>query len=171
MHRKRAEQLSHKQKERYFISLYLKRGAVDEGIPYAERRACLEPGTGQVILKRKDVQAEIKTRMESIRLEQMRQQLVGDAVARATAKLQADRDGIARRRHRFDERNLLLETTYFDVSDRPTHDRRGVATIRVSYGESGKRTGTTELDDAGREVIVGRRSGTISPSGTLERRP
>jgi hypothetical protein len=33
-------------KEQYFISLYVRGGATDEGIPYAERRACLVPGTG-----------------------------------------------------------------------------------------------------------------------------
>jgi seryl-tRNA synthetase len=96
MHRKRAEKLSRKQKERYFISLYAREGAVEEKIPYAERRAGLKPSTGQIILRRKEVQEEIKALMEPVRIEQMRQQLVGDAVAQVTAELRADRDRIKR---------------------------------------------------------------------------
>jgi hypothetical protein len=48
----------------YFVGLYVKEGAMEEKIPYAERRACLKPGTGHGILKRKKVQQKIKTRME-----------------------------------------------------------------------------------------------------------
>lgn len=96
MQRKRAAQLDPKQKERYFISLYVKGGGTDGGIPYAERRACLKPGTGRIILQRKEVQDEISVRMEPVRLQQMYQQMVSDAVAQVTAKLRADRDRIQR---------------------------------------------------------------------------
>ena len=92
----RAAKLTAKEKEKFFIGLYVKEGAIEEKIPYAERRACLKPGAGHRILKRKKVQEEIKARMEPVRLEQMRQQLVGDAVAQVTAKLQADKDRIER---------------------------------------------------------------------------
>jgi hypothetical protein len=89
----------------------------------------------------------------------------GNAVDEATygsdGSLKADKDGIARRRHRFDERNLLQETTYFDAADKPTHDRRGVATIRFAYGESGKTTGRTELDEKGQEVPGGTKRGRL----------
>jgi len=82
----------------------------------------------------------------------------GNAVDEATygpeGALLADADGVARRRHQFDERNLLRETTFFDASDRPTHDRRRVHAIRFEYGESGKRTGKTELDEKGAVVVA-----------------
>jgi hypothetical protein len=94
--RAKAQNLTVEEKEKYFIGLYVKWGAIEEKIPYAERRACLKPGTGHRILKRRKVQEEIKVRMEPVRLEQMRQQLVGDAVAQVTAKLQADKDRIER---------------------------------------------------------------------------
>jgi hypothetical protein len=58
--RVKAQDLTAKQKERYFIGLYVKWGALDEKIPYAERRASLEPGAGHRILRRKRVQEEIK---------------------------------------------------------------------------------------------------------------
>jgi len=84
----KAQYLTVKEREKYFISLYVKEGAVEEKIPYAERRASLKPGTGQRILQRKKVQKEIKARMEPVRLEQMRQKMVGDAAAVANEALQ-----------------------------------------------------------------------------------
>jgi len=94
--RVKAQYLTAKEKEKYFIGLYVKEGAIEEKIPYAERRASLKPGNGHRILKRKKVQEEIKTRMEPVRLEQLRQQLVGDAVAQVTANLQVEKDRIQR---------------------------------------------------------------------------
>jgi hypothetical protein len=88
--RVKAQNLPTKEKEKYFVSLYVKEGAVEGKIPYAERRASLRPGTGQKILQRKKVQEEIKARMEPVRLEQMRQQLLGDAAAAALEALQND---------------------------------------------------------------------------------
>lgn len=88
--RKKAQNLTAKKKEKYFISLYVKEGAVEEKISYAERRASLKPGAGHRILQRKKVQEEIKARMEPVRLEQMRQQLLGDAAAAAHEALQND---------------------------------------------------------------------------------
>jgi hypothetical protein len=50
------------QAERAIFHLPLRKrrrgGATDEGIPYAERRACLVPGTGSRILQRKEVEEE-----------------------------------------------------------------------------------------------------------------
>jgi len=86
--RVKTQNLTAKEKEKYFISLYVKEGAVEEKIPNAERRASLKPGTGHRVLQRKKVQEEIKTRMEPLRLEQMRQQLLGDAAAVAHEALQ-----------------------------------------------------------------------------------
>ena len=94
MPRMRAEQRSPQQKEKYFISLYMRRGATEHEISYCERRACLTPGAGQIILRRKDVQEEITARMEPVRFAQMSQRLFSDEVARITAELQADRDRI-----------------------------------------------------------------------------
>jgi hypothetical protein len=84
----KAQYLTVKEREKYFISLYVKAGAVEEKIPYAERRASLKPGTGHRILQRKKVQEEIKARTEPVRLAQMRQQLLGDAAAVAHEALQ-----------------------------------------------------------------------------------
>lgn len=86
--RVKAQDLTAKQKERYFIGLYVKWGAIDEKIPYAERRASLEPGAGHRILRRKRVQEEIKARMEPVRFEQMRQSVLGEAIVHAMAALQ-----------------------------------------------------------------------------------
>ena len=72
----KAQNLTDKEREKYFISLYVKRGAAEEKIPDAERRASLEPGTGHRILQRRKVQEEIKARLEPVRLEQMRRQLL-----------------------------------------------------------------------------------------------
>jgi hypothetical protein len=96
MPRIRAAKLAIKQKEKYFVNLFVNFGAIEEKIAYCEKRAALEAGAGHRILKRKKIQEEINTRMEPVRLEQMRQQLVGDAVAQVTAKLQADKDRIER---------------------------------------------------------------------------
>ena len=63
-HRVKAQNLTVKEKEKYFISLYVKEGAVEEKIPYAERRASLKPGSGNRILQRKRVQEEIQARMD-----------------------------------------------------------------------------------------------------------
>jgi hypothetical protein len=88
--RVKAQNLTAKEKEKYFISLYVKEGAIEEKIPYAERRASLKPGAGHRILKRKKVQQDIKARMEPVRLEQMRQSMIGQAVAVATTTMQEE---------------------------------------------------------------------------------
>jgi hypothetical protein len=92
----KSQNLSNKQKENYFIGVYIKEGAVDEKIPYAERRASLKPGIGRRILNRKDVQAKIKVAMEPVCLEQIRQQLVSAAVAQVTAKLREEKESLER---------------------------------------------------------------------------
>lgn len=88
--RVKAQYLNVKEREKYFISLYVKAGATEEKIPYAERRASLKPDTGHRILQRKKVQEEIQACMEPVRLEQMRQQHLGDAAAVAHEALQND---------------------------------------------------------------------------------
>jgi hypothetical protein len=80
--------LSPKDKQSYFIKLYVERNAGKEHIPYCEQRATLKPGAGRKILAKKAVQADINARMEVIRLEQMRQATITEAVAKAKAAYQ-----------------------------------------------------------------------------------
>jgi hypothetical protein len=81
-----AQNLTAKEREKYFVSLYVKAGAVEEKIPYAERRASLKPGTGQRILQRKKVQEEVKARMEPLVLVRKFQQVTSEAAAQVAAK-------------------------------------------------------------------------------------
>jgi serine/threonine-protein kinase len=66
--------------------------------------------------------------------------------------LHADKDGVARKRNRFGDRNLLVETTFFDVKGMPTHDARGAWTIRYTYDDAGTRTTETSLDKDGKPL-------------------
>jgi hypothetical protein len=66
------------------------RRSVEQKISYCEKRAALRPGAGANILKRKSVQKDIDRRMEPVRLEQMRQCVLGEAVAQAEAAIQED---------------------------------------------------------------------------------
>jgi hypothetical protein len=68
--------------------------------------------------------------------------------------LHADKERVARRRNRFDDRNLLVETTFFDVNDKPTHDQRGAVAIHFKYDESGKKTGESAVDQSGRAILT-----------------
>lgn len=78
--------------EERFVRNYVREGGEEEHIRAAEKRARLKMGTGARVLKLKRVQDAVKERMEPIRLEQQRQQLVGEAVVQATAQLQEERD-------------------------------------------------------------------------------
>jgi hypothetical protein len=83
--RKQAKNLSAEEKEEYFIYLYVGRNAGKEHIPYCEKRAALQLGDGTKILAKKSVQADIKARMEVVRLNQIAQFMIGEAVAKAKA--------------------------------------------------------------------------------------
>ena len=76
--------------EKRFIRFYVKEGAVEEKIAYAERRAKLKVGTAKRFLAKKRVQSEIKRQMQPVWDEQRRQELVGDAVLQVTAKIEQD---------------------------------------------------------------------------------
>ena len=76
--------------EKRFIRFYVKEGAVDEKLAYAERRAKLKVGTAKRFLAKKRVQDEIKRQMQPVWDEQRRQELVGDAVLQVTAKLEQE---------------------------------------------------------------------------------
>jgi hypothetical protein len=88
--RVKAQYLTATEKGRYFISLYVREGAVEEKISYCEKRAALKPGAGAKMLKRKEVQGEIDRRMEPVRLEQMRQYVLREAIVHAKAALQEE---------------------------------------------------------------------------------
>lgn len=68
-----------KEKEKHFVNLYIRAGAIEEKIAYCEGRADLKPGHGKKILNRKTVQADIHARMEPVRLEQFRQKVLSEA--------------------------------------------------------------------------------------------
>lgn len=68
-----------KEKERFFVNLYLKQGAQPEKIAACEKRACLKKGSGTKILRRKSVKEEIRAKTAPVLGEQMRQSILGDA--------------------------------------------------------------------------------------------
>lgn len=76
--------------EEKFLRYYVREGGVAEKIVVAERAARLKAGTGAKMLKLKRVQDALRERLEPLRLEQQRQELVGAAVAEATAKQQEE---------------------------------------------------------------------------------
>lgn len=127
----------------------MKDGAVEEKIPYAERRASLKPGTGQTILKRKKVQEDIKARMEPVRLEQMRQQLLGDAAAVAHDALQNDLTkkvaGICRQKVDVEVLNHELMGMVVGL-DQDKHPKAKLEAIMAAYVENGvPESGNTRL--------------------------
>jgi hypothetical protein len=82
------KKISAKGREQFSIRLYIERNAEKEHIPYCEQRVGLKPGDGRKILAKKSVQADIKARRKPIRLEQMRQATIREAVVKAKAAYQ-----------------------------------------------------------------------------------
>lgn len=78
--------------EERFVRCYIKEGGVEEKLPEAEKRARLKKGAGAQLLKKKRVADEVRVRMEPVRLEQMKQQMLADAVEQVTADLKAKAD-------------------------------------------------------------------------------
>lgn len=83
MPKKKAADLTAKEKEQYFVSLYVKMGASEEGIPACEKRAHLKAGSGKKILARTSVKKDIASKMAPVQAEQVRQQTIGEAVVAA----------------------------------------------------------------------------------------
>jgi hypothetical protein len=79
-----------KEKERFFVKLYLEAGAKTDKIAACEKRACLKKGSGRKILARKSVKAEIKAKTEPILSEQMRQSVIGDSYEAAKIAMQRE---------------------------------------------------------------------------------
>lgn len=78
--------------EEKLLRFFIKEGAVEEKIPVVAKRFRLTVGGVKRKLALKRVQEELRVRMEPIRLEQQRQQMLADDVAQATAKLIADKE-------------------------------------------------------------------------------
>ena len=74
--------------ERRFVTRYVDAGATEDKIRDCERSARLKAGTGQKMLKKAHVQAEISLKMEPIRREQEFQRVVGAAVSAAMQRVQ-----------------------------------------------------------------------------------
>jgi hypothetical protein len=90
MPKKPAAKLSAKEREKWFITLFVNAGATEQAIAKCEKRAKLSPGEGKQILRKKVVKVEIERRMQPIRDEQKRQQMITDAAAIAKQSLQDD---------------------------------------------------------------------------------
>jgi hypothetical protein len=87
--KKRAKNLTQKEKEKWFVSLFINKFQADSAnVAACEKRAHLKAGSGLKILKRKKVQEEIRLRMEATRQEQARAQQLSEAVAKAEERLQ-----------------------------------------------------------------------------------
>lgn len=78
--------------EERFVRCYIKEGGVEEKLPEAEKRARLKKGAGAQLLKKKRVADAVRERMEPVRLEQMKQKMLADAVEQVTADLKAKAD-------------------------------------------------------------------------------
>lgn len=78
--------------EQRFLERYVREGATEDRIAAAERLAHVKVGDGVKMLRLAHVQDELKRRMEPVRIEQMRQQMLADAVAQVTANIQESHD-------------------------------------------------------------------------------
>jgi hypothetical protein len=83
--------------EEKVLRFYIKEGGVEEKIPVVAKRYRMTVPAVTRMLKLKRVQDALRTRMEPVRLEQMKQQMVADAVQQAVADLQAKKDEAERR--------------------------------------------------------------------------
>lgn len=80
--------------EQRFIERFVREGGTEDKIAVAERLAYLKVGSGVKFLRLVHVQDEIKRRMEPIRIEQSRQQMMAEAVAQVTAKIQSELESV-----------------------------------------------------------------------------
>lgn len=70
--------------EKYFIRLFVQNGALESSYAYIEKRGKWKPGACAKMMTLKRVQKALHERMEPIRLEKVRQEMLADAVAKAT---------------------------------------------------------------------------------------
>lgn len=70
--------------EKYFIRLFVQNGALESSYAYIEKRGKWKAGACARMMELKRVQKALHERMEPIRLEKMRQEMLADAVAKAT---------------------------------------------------------------------------------------
>ena len=85
---RKAKNLPVKAKEEHFLNLYVRQGAKEEKIADCARQAHLSVPTCKKFLKRKSTQQEIKLRLEPVRTEQARQQIVSESVDAAKEMMQ-----------------------------------------------------------------------------------
>jgi hypothetical protein len=78
--------------EEKLLRFFLKEGAAEEKIPVVAKRFRMTVGEVKRKLSLKRVQEELRIRMEPVRLEQQRQQMLADSVAEVTAKLTAEKE-------------------------------------------------------------------------------
>jgi hypothetical protein len=90
MPKKKAADLTAKEKEQYFVSLYVKMGATADQIPACEKRAHLKVGSGKKILARTSVKKDLASRMAPVQAEKIRQQTIGEALTLAKEKMQEE---------------------------------------------------------------------------------
>lgn len=78
--------------EEKLLRFFIKEGAADEKIPVVAKRFRMTVGVVTRKLGLKRVQEELRVRMEPVRLEQQRQQMLADDVAKVTAQLIEDKE-------------------------------------------------------------------------------
>ncbi len=134
-------------KEANFLRHYVKEGAVEEKIRAIEKRLRLRVGAGAKLLKLKRVQEALREMMEPIRLEQQRQEMLGQAVEEVTAKLQAEKIELEARLAAATQMPLMVVTGNTDVIeqelmrlvrlDPEKHGRIKLASIQTAFVVAG----------------------------------
>lgn len=90
MQRRKADDLTLKEREQWFVSLYIKKGATAKHVAACEKRAGLIPGDGKAVLKRKSVQKQIEQALEPVKLQQVRQAVITGATIAAKKSMQEE---------------------------------------------------------------------------------
>jgi hypothetical protein len=79
---------------------------------------------------------------------------VDESIYGPDGKLRVDSTGVAKRKSRYDERSLRLETAFLDATEKPVRDKRGVAVTKYRYDDAGKQVEESLFDDTGHPVTV-----------------
>jgi hypothetical protein len=133
------------ERERHFVNLYIKAGAMESSIANCERRTHLKAGSGKKILRRKAVQQEISARMEIVKEEQIRQKFLGEAVEKAERLMQEklSQSVLAIQRQKIDlevlDHELMTMVTGLDMRMHPKEKLDSIKAAYVVFGtlESG----------------------------------
>lgn len=88
---RRSQKLTDKEREQWFVSLFIYTyGANPAEVSACEKRAGLPAGSGEKILKRKSVKAEIEKISAPVVKEQVRQEVLSDSIQKAKAVYQEE---------------------------------------------------------------------------------